>query len=72
MAKGHDPSDWTVKFSGDEGTIASEEYAGRFRVRPSGVVQIIWSLGKGPPPKEDGPVGRAAQEAIDAAIRPRA
>lgn len=72
MAKGHDASDWTVKHAGDEGTVTCAEYRGRFKVRPSGVVRIIWLEGKGPPPKEDRPVGIAAQEAIDAAIRPRA
>lgn len=70
MAKGHDASDWTVKFAGDEGTVSCPEYAGRFKVRRSGAVQIIWSLGKGPPPEVDRPVGMAAQEAIDKVIRP--
>jgi hypothetical protein len=69
MTKGRDASDWTVKFAGDEGTVASDEYAGRFRVKPSGVIQIIWSEGKGPGPMNDGPARRAAHEAIDAAIR---
>jgi hypothetical protein len=53
-----------------EGTVSCPEYASRFKVRRSGAVQIIWSLGKGPPPGEDRPVGMAAQEAIDAVIRP--
>lgn len=72
MAKGHDASDWTVEHTGDEGTVECDEYRGRFRVRPGGVVRIIWTQGKGPPPKEDHPVSMAAQEAIDAAIRRRA
>lgn len=71
MAKGRDPGDWTVKHDGDEGTIRCAEYRGRFVVQRNGVVKIIWQ-GGGPGPGEDGPVGRAAQEAIDAAIRPRA
>ncbi len=71
MARGHDASDWTVKHDGDQGTVVSAEYAGRFKVKQSGIVQIIWMLGKGPGPKEDGPISRAALEAIDAAIRPQ-
>jgi|GEM_PF-1130288 len=70
MAKGHDSSDWTVLHSGDEGTISGGAYRARFRVRSTGVVQIIWKIG--PEPKDEGPINRAAQEAIDAAIRPRA
>ncbi len=70
MAKGRDASDWTVTHGGYEGTVRSAEYRGRFKVRPNGVVQIIWQVG--PEPEDDGPVNRAAQEAIDAVIRPRA
>lgn len=72
MAKGRDASDWTVRHDGVEGTVVCPEYRGRFTVNRSGVVRIIWSAGKGPPPPEDKPVSMAAQEAIDAAIRPRA
>jgi hypothetical protein len=72
MAEGRDASDWTVNHAGGEGTVACAEYRGRFRVKPTGVVQIIWLEGKGPSPGEDRPVGIAAQEAIDAALRPRA
>lgn len=68
MAKGHDPGDWTVHLDGDEGTIRSAEYRGRFRVSRIGVIKIIWQ-GGGPGPGEDGPVGRAAQDAIAAAMR---
>lgn len=72
MAKGRDASDWTVEHTGDEGTVTCAEYRGRFKVLPrSGVIRITWQ-GGGPGPGEDGPVNRAAQEAIDAAIRPRA
>lgn len=71
MAKGHDASDWTVLHTGDEGTLRCPEYRGRFVVQPTGVVKIIWQ-GGGPGPGEDGAVQRAAQEAVDAAIRPRA
>jgi hypothetical protein len=70
MASGREASDWTVEHTGDEGAIWCHEYRGRFRVRSAGVVQIIWQ-GGGPGPGEDGPVGRAAHEAIDAAIRPQ-
>ncbi|MGF6232033.1 hypothetical protein QFZ27_005988 [Inquilinus ginsengisoli] len=68
MASGRDASDWTVEHAGDEGAIWCHEYRGRFRVRNAGVVHIIWQ-GGGPGPAENGPVGRAAHEAIDAAIR---
>jgi hypothetical protein len=71
MTRGRDASDWTVKFAGDEGTVSRDEYAGRFRVKTTGVIQITWTLGKGPPPTDDRPVVMAAQEAIDAAIRPQ-
>lgn len=71
MASGRDASDWIVEHDGDEGTIRCPEYRGRFRVRNTGVAQIIWQDG-GPGPGEDGPVGRAAHEVIEAAIRPRA
>ena len=71
MAEGRAQSDWNVRRIGDEGIVECAEYCGRFRIRRSGVVQIIWSLGKGPAPKDVGPVGRAAHEAIDAAIRPQ-
>ena len=69
MAKGHDAADWTVLHSGDEGNISAGAYRGRFRVSHSGVVKIIWQ--QGPEPKVEGPINRAAQEAIDAAIRPQ-
>jgi hypothetical protein len=71
MATGHKASDWTVEHTGNEGIVACAEYLGRFRIDRDGAVRITWS----PPP---GPVAdgetirRAAQEAIDAAIRPRA
>jgi hypothetical protein len=68
MAQGHSPTDWTVTIAGDEGTIRSAEYRGRFVVSRIGVVKIIWQ-GGGPGPGEDGPVRRAAQEAIAAALR---
>ncbi|MGL4962894.1 MAG: hypothetical protein ACRC67_16800 [Inquilinus sp.] len=70
MAKGHDASDWMVLHTGDEGTISGGAYRGRFKVRGTGVVQIIWKIG--PEPRDAGPVEIAAQEAIEAAIRPRA
>ena len=69
MARGLDASDWTVSQRGDEGTIRSDEYRGRFRVRRPGLVQIIRQ--DGPESGEYGPVDRAAQEGIAAAIRPR-
>ena len=72
MAQGRDVSDWNVNRDGDQGVVACAEYAGRFKVKRSGVIQIIWLLDEGPGPEDDGPVGRAAQEAIEAAIRPRA
>lgn len=71
MAKGRDASDWTVRHDGDEGIVSCPEYRGRFKVMRTGVIKIIWHDG-GPGPGEDGPVNRAAQEAIDAAISPRA
>lgn len=70
MTKGHDASDWTVTHDGDEGTVACAEYRGRFRVKRTGVVQIIWSLGKGPAPGKDRAVGIAAQDAIAAVLWP--
>jgi hypothetical protein len=70
MAKGLEASDWTVEHTGDEGTIRSAEYRGRFKVRRSGIVQIVWQ--DGPGPKDASQIERAAQEAIEAAIRPRA
>lgn len=71
MAKGLKASDWTVRNLGGEGTVKCAEYRGRFRVRRDGVIKIIWQDG-GPLPGEDRPVNTAAQEAIGAAIRPRA
>jgi hypothetical protein len=71
MANGRDASDWTVTHTGEEGTIRSAEYRGRFVVQRTGVIKIIWQ-GGGPGPGEDGEVNRAAQAAIHAAIRPRA
>ncbi len=70
MGKGHNASDWTVRHTGDEGTISAGDYRGRFRVRRGGIVQIIWQ--DGPEPRDAGPLEIAAQEAIEAAIRPRA
>jgi hypothetical protein len=70
MASGGDASDWTVEHTGGEGTIADGAYRGRFRVRADGDVQIIWQ--DGPEAKDTGTVDRAAKEAIEAAIRPRA
>lgn len=69
MANGHKASDWTVEHDGDEGVVQCPEYRGRYRVKRTGVVQIIWLQGKGPPPQESGRVNQAAQQAIDAAIR---
>jgi peroxiredoxin len=70
MANGHDASDWTVEHTGDEGTIRSTDYRGRFRIDRRGVIQLIWQ--DGPEPQDHGPVSQAAKEAIEAAIRPRA
>ena len=69
MARGHDASDWTVKHDGDEGTVRSTENRGRFRIDRRGVVRIVWQ--DGPGPKDEGPANQAAQEAIEAAIRPQ-
>jgi hypothetical protein len=71
MTRGRDSADWTVKFAGDEGTVVSDEYAGRFSVKLSGVIEIIWLEGRGPPAEKEGPASRAALEAVDAAIRPQ-
>ena len=69
MARGCDASDWIVSYEDDEGTVTCQEFRGRFRVQSSGVVQISWL--DGPEPEDVGPVRRAAQEAIDVAVRPR-
>ena len=71
MAKGLTASDWTVRNLGGEGTVKCAEYRGRFRVRRDGVIKITWN-GGGPRADEEGPLTRAAQEAIAAAIRSRA
>lgn len=65
MANGRAASDWTVSVDGDGGTIECGQFRGRFKVSRIGVVQIIWQ--QGPMPKDDGPVTRAAQEAIEKA-----
>lgn len=67
MAKGRSLGDWTVKHAGDEGSIRSTEYRARFRVRPSGIVHIIWQ--DGPEPADAGEVERSAQAAIADALR---
>jgi uncharacterized protein YcnI len=69
MAKGRAAAGWTVTVDGDEGVVACAEYRGRYRVKRSGVVQIIWSLGKAPEPNDSGRVNQAAQAAIAAALR---
>ncbi len=48
MAQGRDVSDWNVNRDGDQGVVACAEYAGRFKVKRSGVIQIIWLLMRGP------------------------
>ncbi|MGK9231994.1 hypothetical protein KXS07_13090 [Inquilinus limosus] len=69
MAHGHKASDWTVRHTTGEGTVDCGEYRGRFEVQPDGTIRITWQ--QGPGPEEDGAVGNAAREAIDAAIRPQ-
>jgi|AraplaDrversion2_2_1032049.scaffolds.fasta_scaffold87478_2 hypothetical protein len=71
MAKCLKASEWTVRNLGGEGTVKCAEYHGRFRVRRDGVIKIVWQDG-GAGSGEYGQVGRAALEAIEAAIRPRA
>jgi len=71
MVMGRKASDWTVEHTGTEGTVACAEYLGRFQVDRNGAIRITWSPPPGP--AVDGEmIGRAAQEAIEAAIRPRA
>jgi hypothetical protein len=68
MSYGLKASDWTVEHAGDEGTVACAEYLGRFRVDKSGIIRITWSTG---PSWNGKKIGRAAYEAIEAAIRPQ-
>lgn len=60
-----------MNLDGDQGVVACAEYGGRFKVKQSGVIQITWLLDEGPGPEDEGPVSRAALEAIDAAIGPQ-
>jgi hypothetical protein len=69
MAEGLAASDWTVRFTGDEGTVECDEFSGRFKARADGDIDIIWQ--DGPEADASGPVERAAREAIDAVIRPQ-
>jgi len=71
MVMGRKASDWTVEHTGTEGTVACAEYLGRFRVDQDGAVRITWSPPPGPA-LDRRTIRRAAQEAIEAAIRPRA
>jgi len=47
MSEGLKASDWTVEHDGDEGTVRSTEYRGRFRIDRCGAVRIIWRDGPG-------------------------
>jgi hypothetical protein len=66
--RGLQASDWTVRHTTGEGTIECDEYRGRFKVRPSGDIEISWQ--QGPGPDDRGAAGRAARAAIEQAIRP--
>jgi hypothetical protein len=71
MAKGQKASDWTVRNLGGQGTVKCDSHYGRFRVRRDGEIKITWNAG-GARPDEEGPLARAAREAIAAMIRPSA
>ena len=49
MSQRRSSGDRTVEHDGDEGTIRSAEYRGRFKVRRGGIVQIIWQEVRSPP-----------------------
>jgi hypothetical protein len=66
MTDGSNPSDWTVRNLGGQGTVK----CGRYRVLRTGVIRIVWQ-GGGPEPKISALANQAAQEAIGAAIKPR-
>jgi hypothetical protein len=68
MTHGLQASDWIVRHTTGEGTVECDEYRGRFRVQPSGDIRIIWR--QGPGPDDHGTVSRAAEMAIEQAIRP--
>jgi len=68
MTRGFAASDWTVRHTTGEGTVECDEYRGRFRVQPSGAIRIDWQ--QGPRPDDRGAVNRAAEAAVEQAIRP--
>lgn len=66
MATGLAPSDWTVRWDGQHGTVSCSLYAGRFTLARHGLIRLSWVTG---PWRNRQAIERAAKEAVARAVK---